>query len=87
VDASVIPDAPIHAQPIIGLIGMGAMGYMYAKLMSQDGWKKPVSTSIDDVLTFLRAPRILVCDLPEKYEKLKIDFSSTLLSLLSCLKA
>ena len=37
-------------------------------------------------LTCLWTPRILVCDLPEKYEKLKIDFSSTLLSLLRGLK-
>ena len=42
VDANVTPDAPVHAQPTIGLIGMGAMGYMYAKLLSQAGWKKSV---------------------------------------------
>jgi len=42
VDANVTPDVPVHGQPIIGLIGMGAMGYMYAKLLSQAGWKKSV---------------------------------------------
>ena len=42
VDANVTPDVPVHAQPTIGLIGMGAMGYMYAKLLSQAGWKKSV---------------------------------------------
>jgi len=46
-----------------------------------------VSISADDMLTCLQASRILVCYLPEKYEKLKIDFSSTLLYLLSCSKA
>lgn len=60
VDPNVTPDAPDHAQPTIGLIGMGAMGRMYAKLLSQAGWKK-----------------ILVCDVPEKYEKLKADFANT----------
>jgi len=42
VDANITPDVPVHAQPTIGLIGMGAMGYMYAKLLSQAGWKKSV---------------------------------------------
>jgi len=46
-----------------------------------------VSISADDMLTCLQASRILVCYLPEKYEKLKTDFSSTLLYLLSCSKA
>jgi len=45
------------------------------------------SISTDDMLTCLRLPSILVCDLPEKYEELKTDFSSTLLSLLACWKA
>ena len=45
------------------------------------------SISTDDMLTCLRLPSILVCDLPEKYEKLKTDFFSTLLSLLACWKA
>ena len=88
---NVIVDVPVRAQPTIVLIGMGTMGYTYAKLLSQAGRKKSVyffvvSISTDDMLTCLQAPRILVCDLPERYEKLKIDFSSTLLSLLSYLK-
>jgi len=67
------------------------MGYTYAELLSQAGRKKSVyffvvSISTDDMLICLQAPRILVCDLPERYEKLKIDFSSMLLSLLSYLK-
>ena len=88
VDTNITPDIP---QPTIGLIGMGAMGYIYAMLLSQAGWKSlcifVVSTSTGDILTCLRAPRILVCNLPEKYEKLEIDFPSTLLSLLSGFKA
>jgi len=36
----VSPDAPISEQPTIGLIGMGAMGRMYAKYLSDAGWKK-----------------------------------------------
>ncbi|KDQ50412.1 hypothetical protein JAAARDRAFT_199970 [Jaapia argillacea MUCL 33604] len=34
------PDTPVELQPTIGLIGMGAMGRMYAKHLSEAGWKK-----------------------------------------------
>ena len=36
----ITPDAPEAEQPAIGLIGMGAMGGMYARLLSKAGWKK-----------------------------------------------
>ncbi|KAJ7100465.1 prephenate dehydrogenase [Mycena epipterygia] len=36
----VSPSSAMEAQPTIGLIGMGAMGRMYAKYLSQAGWKK-----------------------------------------------
>ncbi|EIW60531.1 Prephenate dehydrogenase [Trametes versicolor FP-101664 SS1] len=36
----VTPESPVDEQPAIGLIGMGAMGNMYARLLSQAGWKK-----------------------------------------------
>ncbi|KAI0636555.1 Prephenate dehydrogenase [Trametes polyzona] len=36
----VTPDSPIEEQPAIGLIGMGAMGNMYARYLSEAGWKK-----------------------------------------------
>lgn len=36
----VTPDVPVEDQPAIGLIGMGAMGNMYAKYLSAAGWKK-----------------------------------------------
>ena len=36
------PNTPIEHQPAIGLIGMGAMGTMYAKYLSAAGWKKYV---------------------------------------------
>ncbi|KAJ8076199.1 prephenate dehydrogenase (NADP(+)) [Marasmius tenuissimus] len=34
------PNDPIESQPTLGLIGMGAMGKMYANLLSKAGWKK-----------------------------------------------
>ncbi|KAF7338029.1 Prephenate dehydrogenase [Mycena venus] len=55
-DAS--PDSPVEEQPTLGLIGMGAMGRMYAKYLSEAGWKK-----------------IHVCDLPDKHEALKTEYS------------
>lgn len=39
------PDHPFDQQPTIGLIGMGAMGTMYAKLLSDAGWKKYTPSS------------------------------------------
>jgi len=36
----VTPQSPIEEQPVIGLIGMGAMGTMYAKQLADAGWKK-----------------------------------------------
>ncbi|KAL4244874.1 Prephenate dehydrogenase [NADP(+)] [Abortiporus biennis] len=36
----VTPNDPIEDQPAIGLIGMGGMGTMYAKYLSEAGWKK-----------------------------------------------
>ena len=36
----VTPDAPEDEQPVIGLIGMGEMGRMYAHHLSRAGWKK-----------------------------------------------
>lgn len=40
IDPNVTPSFPIEAQPTIGLIGMGAMGRMYAKYLSEAGWRK-----------------------------------------------
>ena len=40
--ADVSPNTPAHEQPTIGLIGMGAMGHMYTKLLSQAHWKQCV---------------------------------------------
>lgn len=34
------PSSPIDEQPVIGIIGMGKMGHMYAKHLSAGGWKK-----------------------------------------------
>lgn len=38
--ARLAPTVAMADQPSIGLIGMGAMGKMYAKLLSKAGWKK-----------------------------------------------
>jgi prephenate dehydrogenase (NADP+) len=36
----ITPQSPVEEQPVIGLIGMGAMGTMYAKQLVDAGWKK-----------------------------------------------
>ena len=38
--SDVSPDAPAEEQPVIGLIGMGEMGRMYATQLSRAGWMK-----------------------------------------------
>ena len=38
----VTPNDPKEEQPVIGLIGMGAMGKMYAEHLSRAGWKRCV---------------------------------------------
>ena len=38
----VSPKDDAEKQPTLGLIGMGAMGKMYANLLSKAGWKKYV---------------------------------------------
>ncbi|PCH37938.1 prephenate dehydrogenase [Wolfiporia cocos MD-104 SS10] len=40
INYDVTPDSPYEEQPAIGVIGMGAMGTMYAKYLSTSGWKK-----------------------------------------------
>ncbi|KAF9529948.1 prephenate dehydrogenase [Crepidotus variabilis] len=60
VDPNVTPNSPREVQPTIGLIGMGAMGRMYAKYLGEAGWCK-----------------INVCDVPEKFEQLKEDYTKT----------
>ncbi|OJA07871.1 hypothetical protein AZE42_08267, partial [Rhizopogon vesiculosus] len=57
VRTNVSPNDPPEEHPTIGLIGMGAMGAMYARQLSKAGWK-----------------RISVCDLPEKYDSLKLEY-------------
>jgi 3-hydroxyisobutyrate dehydrogenase-like beta-hydroxyacid dehydrogenase len=38
----VSPSFSESEQPVIGIIGMGAMGKMYAKHLSDAGWRKSV---------------------------------------------
>lgn len=40
INPQVTPLVPLEDQPTIGLIGMGAMGKMYAKYLGEAGWKK-----------------------------------------------
>jgi prephenate dehydrogenase (NADP+) len=63
-------------QPTIGLIGMGAMGRMYARYL-QAGWCRFVSGSCVFFMTARRhfLIRIHVCDLPEKLDQLKADYA------------
>lgn len=39
-DSNVSPESPVEKQPVIGLIGMGAMGRMYAKVLAEAGWQR-----------------------------------------------
>ncbi|KAF9494044.1 NAD(P)-binding protein [Pleurotus eryngii] len=56
-DSDVSPESPVEKQPVIGLIGMGAMGRMYAKVLAEAGWQ-----------------RLVVCDIPGKFESLKEEY-------------
>ncbi|KAH9049198.1 prephenate dehydrogenase [Lactarius deliciosus] len=53
--ADVTPNAPTEQQPTIGLIGMGAMGKMYAKYLSTAGWKKIHVCDLPEMYESLRA--------------------------------
>jgi len=74
---NVSPNDPPEEHPAIGLIGMGAMGAMYARELSKAGWKKSkpfvyLPASSPNILFF--SHRISVCDLPEKYDSLKLQY-------------
>ncbi|KAH9996327.1 hypothetical protein BJV77DRAFT_988672 [Russula vinacea] len=51
----VTPDAPVDDQPTIGLIGMGAMGKLYANSLSAAGWKKINVCDTPEMYDSLRA--------------------------------
>ena len=59
VDPRVSPDSPADRQPTIGLIGMGAMGKMYADRLDEAGWKKWVSLSLSLFRVF---PQLVVAN-------------------------
>lgn len=40
VSPDVTPRSPYEKQPAIGLVGMGLMGRMYARYLSEAGWQK-----------------------------------------------
>ncbi|KAG2102577.1 uncharacterized protein F5147DRAFT_754320 [Suillus discolor] len=51
---NVSPNDPAEEHPTIGLIGMGAMGAMYAKHLSKAGWKKISVCDIPDKFESLK---------------------------------
>ncbi|KAI0807841.1 Prephenate dehydrogenase [Fomes fomentarius] len=62
----VTPEMPVEEQPAIGLIGMGAMGSLYARSFSEAGWKKIYICDLPDKYEALKAkyegvPGIHVC--------------------------
>ncbi|KAI0748429.1 Prephenate dehydrogenase [Daedaleopsis nitida] len=62
----VTPDMPVEEQPSIGLIGMGAMGNLYARSFSEAGWKKIYICDLPSKYEALKAqyedlPGIHVC--------------------------
>ncbi|KAG1719935.1 hypothetical protein EDB19DRAFT_1780103 [Suillus lakei] len=51
---NISPNDPAEEHPTIGLIGMGAMGAMYAKHLSKAGWKKICVCDLPDKLDSLK---------------------------------
>ena len=64
------PCMPVEEQPVIGLIGMGEMGTMYARRLAEAGWKRCAARPRGRGRT-LSGSRINVCDLPENCEALR----------------
>ena len=80
----VTPQSPVEKQPVIGLIGMGAMGTMYAQQLADAGWKKYVLLQPNSPRSPLDGlNRIYVCDLPSKYDALKEKYKGASLHRLS----
>ena len=79
----ITPDSPPEKQPAIGIIGMGAMGAMYAKCLSKGGWKRCArSESVSSRLIQTGFRRIYVCDQPSKYEEIKAKYDGRLSNVL-----
>ncbi|KAI5919288.1 prephenate dehydrogenase [Camillea tinctor] len=55
---------------VVGIIGMGDMGKMYARRLSDAGWKYAPSADSTHV------SRIVACDKEDQYEELRQEFSS-----------
>ncbi|KAG1804600.1 6-phosphogluconate dehydrogenase, partial [Suillus variegatus] len=58
---NVSPNDPAEEHPTIGLIGMGAMGAMYAKHLSNAGWKK---ISVCDIPAKFESLKLQYADVP-----------------------
>lgn len=61
VRTNISPNDPAEEHPTIGLIGMGAMGAMYAKHLSKAGWKK---ISVCDLPDKFDALKLQYADVP-----------------------
>lgn len=69
---------PALKDAVIGLIGMGEMGKMYAERLSKAGqcnrfaylFPSSLSLVVDTDFLLVWDNRINVCDLPEKYESI-----------------
>ncbi|KAI8989839.1 Prephenate dehydrogenase [Trametes punicea] len=55
IKSDVTPESPAEDHPAIGLIGMGAMGSMYASLLSKAGWKKIYICDLPEKFEALKA--------------------------------
>lgn len=75
----VSPSSSEPDQPIIGIIGIGSMGRMYAKHLSDAGWRRSVPWPPLQVPLLITSHRyrIHICDRPEKFEDVKRDFRGT----------
>ena len=75
ISPNVTTSSPLNDQPTIGLIGMGAMGKMYANRLSDAGWRKCVDCSCIERRLLSHSFRIHVCDTPDKFQSLKQDYA------------
>jgi hypothetical protein len=78
----VTPDAPVDEQPTIGLIGMGAMGKLYANCLSAAGWKRINVCDTPEMYESLRAAYQGSTSQPPCLQSWPIDVSQILLGLM-----
>ncbi|KXS99538.1 hypothetical protein AC578_4250 [Pseudocercospora eumusae] len=59
---------------VVGIIGMGDMGKMYARRIADAGWKARLYMILSGRYT--DTSRVHACDVPEKFDALKSEFDS-----------